>query len=206
MWIGRKVALEDDAQLIEGVLLPQSVLQEQQQAQSLVALATLRSEDLLVEARQQAEGIIAEAQQEAGRLVIARVEEAERDFWQRAENFFSEWQAERDTQSAGVVSQAQTLIGAAFEQLFGGLSEQQKLTALLTQLQGASARATDVTLYHPSQYEAPLAGWLASHPQPGWARCVDDTLAAETLLLQTAQGEFSISWASLQQHLLRLAN
>jgi len=34
----------------------------------------------------------------------------------------------------------------------------------------------------------------------------DDALAAETLLLQTAQGEFSISWASLQQHLLRLTN
>ncbi|MRT54727.1 HrpE/YscL family type III secretion apparatus protein [Enterobacteriaceae bacterium RIT693] len=204
MWIGRKVALEDDASIIEGVLLPQSVLQEQQQARSLVEQATLRSEALLAEARQQAERAIAEAQDEAGRLVIARVEDAERDFWQRAEIFFSEWQAERDAQSSAVVSQAQALINAAFEQLFGGLSEQQKLNALLTQLQGASARATDVTLYHPSQHEAPLASWLAAHPQLGWTRCVDDALAAETLLLQTAQGEFSISWASLQQHLLRL--
>lgn len=206
MWIGRKFALEEDVQVIEGVLLPHAALQEQQQAQSLVEQAMRRSEALLEEARQQAEQMLAEAQADAERLVITRCEEAERNFWLRAEPFFSEWQAERDAQSAEIVTQAQALITAAFEQLFGCLSEQQKLTALLTQLQGASARATDVTLYHPSQYEAPLASWLAARPQLGWTRCTDDALAAETLLLQTAQGEFSISWASLQQHLLRLAS
>ncbi|ATF93534.1 type III secretion system stator protein SctL [Cedecea neteri] len=206
MWIGRKLALEEDAQVIEGVLLPHAALQEQQQAQSLVEQAMRKSESLLEEARQQAERMLAEAQADAERLAASRCEEAERDFWLRAEPFFSDWQAEREAQSAEIVGQAQALIAAAFEQLFGGLSEQQKLTALLTQLMASSARATDVTLYHPSQYEAPLANWLAARPQLGWTRCADDALAAETLLLQTAQGEFSISWASLQQHLLRLAS
>ncbi|WP_312744585.1 type III secretion system stator protein SctL [Cedecea neteri] len=206
MWIGRKLALEEDVQVIEGVLLPHSALQEQQQAQSLVEQAMRKSEALLEEARQQAEQMLAEAQANAERLAITRCEEAERDFWLRAEPFFNEWQAERYAQSAEIVSQAQALISAAFEQLFGGLSDQQKLTALLTQLQGSGARATDVTLYHPSQYEAPLASWLAARPQLGWTRCADDALAADTLLLQTAQGEFSISWASLQQHLLRLVS
>ncbi|VEB99377.1 type III secretion apparatus protein, HrpE/YscL family [Cedecea lapagei] len=206
MWIGRKVALEDDSYVVEGVLLPQAVLQEQQQARSLVEQATLKSEALLAEARQQAERLILEAEQEAERLVVLRTEEAEGEFWQRADSLFNEWQAERDAQSAEVVSQAQRLINAAFEQLFGGLSEQQKLTALLTQLQVAGARATEVTLYYSPQHEAALASWLAAHPRLGWTCCADEALAAETLLLQTAQGEFSISWASLQQHLLRLTH
>ncbi|NIF32633.1 HrpE/YscL family type III secretion apparatus protein [Enterobacter sp. Cy-643] len=206
MWIGRKLALEESVQVIEGVLLPHAALQEQEQAQSLMEQAMRKSEALLEQARQQVEQMLAEAQADAERLAIRRCEEAERDFWLRAESFFSEWQAERDAQSADIISQAQTLISAVFEQLFGGLSEQQKLTALLTQLLGSGARATDVTLYHPPQYEAPLASWLAARPQLGWTRCADDGLAAETLLLQTAQGEFSISWASLQQHLLRLAS
>ncbi|SQA96523.1 type III secretion apparatus protein, HrpE/YscL family [Cedecea neteri] len=191
---------------MKAFLLPHAALQEQQQAQSLVEQAMRKSESLLEEARQQAERMLAEAQADAERLAASRCEEAERDFWLRAEPFFSDWQAEREAQSAEIVGQAQALIAAAFEQLFGGLSEQQKLTALLTQLMASSARATDVTLYHPSQYEAPLANWLAARPQLGWTRCADDALAAETLLLQTAQGEFSISWASLQQHLLRLAS
>ena len=204
MWIGRKVALEDGAPVIEGVLLLRHVLQEQQLAQTALEQATLRAEAVLAEARQQAERLMVEAQQEAQRLAIMRCEEAERDFWLRAETFFSQWQAEREAQSAEVVSQAQALIHAVFEQLLGGLSEPQKLNALLTELQAASARATDVTLYHPSRHEAELTSWLAAHPQLGWSRCTDDALAAETLLLQTAQGEFSISWASLQQHLLHL--
>lgn len=206
MWIGRKVALEDASCAIEGVLLPQKMLLEQQQALSVLARAQQRSEAMLAEAGRQVERLLNEAQQQAERQVAARCEEAEQAFWQRSEALFSEWHEERTAQQGQILGQAQALINAAFEQLFGGLTEQQKLTGLLSQLLQASGRATAVTLYHASRHEAALAEWLDAHPQLGWSRCIDDALAAETLLLQTAQGEFSISWNSLHQHLLRLAD
>lgn len=206
MWIGRKVALEDASCAIEGVLLPQKMLLEQQQALSVLALAQQRSEAMLAEAGRQVERLLTEAQQQAERQAGARCEEVEQAFWQRSEALFSEWHDERTAQQNQILNQAQALINAAFEQLFGGLTEQQKLTGLLAQLQQAGGRATEVTLYHASRHEAVLAEWLDAHPQLGWSRCIDDAMAAETLLLQTAQGEFSISWNSLRQHLLRLAD
>lgn len=202
MWITRELNFNELPTLEESVLLRASVVQSLQQCDDVLSRAQLQHAEILVRAESLAAEIIAKAEAQAEVHASRLLAEKEAQFLQRTGALFADWHAARLQQEENLVQQARELVHATLEHLFAQSTEAQKTTALLRQLLHAGAREADATLCCSSQHYADADAWLQSHPHLSWALKCDDTLPADSLLLQTASGELNVAWPQLQQRLL----
>lgn len=202
MWVTKQLHFTGQPSPEEGVLLRSDIVQALDQANDLLSRAQQQQAEMMTEAESQAQAIVAAAQAQAESHIATLLAEKEAEFLQRTEALFADWHAARLQQEENLVQQAQQLVSATLEHYFARSDEAQKITALLRQFMLASAREPEATLCcHPHHYD-PVATWLQCHPHLAWSIKRDDALPLEHLILQTAHGELSVAWASLQQRLL----
>jgi len=206
MWNLRQLTLDFPPELIEGVMLPAAAIQQQQQASALLEQTQAHCDELLREAENQAAQILHQASLEAEQQIAQQRATAEQAFWQQTQRLFDDWHHARQQQDNQLLTRAQHLVTAAFSQLLAELPDNEKIHALLSQLLQASDRRNEATLFYHPQHEASLRHWFTVNPHLPWALRADEQQIPETLLLQTSQGEFTISWDSLQQRLLHLCS
>ena len=204
MWHLRLLPLDPATELTEGCLLPAPLLAEQQQAHSLLQHTQQHCAERIQEAEQQAALILAQARQEAEQQIQQQQQAAEHRFWQQAQQLFAGWEQARQQENAALLTRTTELVQTLFRQLLIALPDADKLQAQLTQLlQASEHRHSEAVLYFHPQHETLLQHWLHAHPHLPWRLNADEQQPSDSLLLHTAQGEFSLSWAVLEQRILQ---
>lgn len=204
MWLTRHLNFTTVPLLEEGVLLRASAIHPLQNFDIMIAMAEQQKADIIAEANRQVGEILDAAHTQANLLITTLVADREKKYIQRAEALFSDWQSAREQQELLLVQHAQQLVNKTLQHLFAQSDDPKKVTALLRQLLQANVREPDATLYcNPGQYDY-VYSWMQDHAYLSWSLKTDDVLKMDNLLLQTANGELSISWSHLQESLLNV--
>lgn len=162
-----------------------------------------QGEDILRQAQQQAEAILVAAEQEAEACKLRVQQRAEQDFWQQADSLLADWRQQQQQIESEVLAVMDGVLAQALGQLLTEVPEPQRLSALLRQLLRDKMQAEQASLCcHPSQQQ-PIADWLATHSHLSWQLQPDETLAADSLKLVTAQGELHLDWQQAVRQLLQ---
>ncbi|OEC32661.1 type III secretion protein L [Pseudomonas cuatrocienegasensis] len=190
MLASRSLTLTPNRSTVNEPLLRREVL-----AQSLLA------EELLDDARAQAQAIFDTAQAEVQALRQRCEAEARAEVWKQAQGLLDDLRQQREVTLASIVEAAQELVQQALEIVLDELPDDKKVSAVLRQLTLAISNEESALIYcHPDQLTQ-LAHSLQEQGQRGWTLRGEPSLAPDALSLRTEQGDFSLSWSALQQHI-----
>ncbi|MGY2228495.1 type III secretion system stator protein SctL [Pseudomonas tolaasii] len=183
----RKLELHTSPSSVPHTLIPRQMLEDSNQANSLLERAKAQAEEHLHQAEQQREALL---------------EEASVAFWRRAEAQLDRWERERQSMSHALEQHATTVTNNVIRYLLGEVPDQQRLTVMLKQLLASQLPPVEATLLcHPDELNA-LESLLAPPHATLWMLRSDDTIRPQTLVLKTDEGDFRIDWASMFSLLL----
>lgn len=189
MWITKKLAV---LAMPAGPLLSREALIDHQQALSLLQTAEQQAQQRLARAEEEADRLLEEARTRADAAVADR----QQAFVAQAEQFFADWQQQQQRWQEALIPQAEALLKQAMNQLLAALPADDRLTAMLRQLQQAQGRQAAATLSCAPVRQDEAAAWLKQHPLD-WQLVSDSSLDADTLRLTTDNGELSLSWTQV---------
>lgn len=202
MWIQKKITLLHDAMPAPGSVISAEDLATHQQALAIVEQARQQAEALLQQADAEIQARHAEAEAALAADLTQRQQQLEQEFYQQADALFAGWQQEQDSWQEAVLPRTQALLAQAIEQILSEQPAPARLHALLMQLLSAQGRAASATLFCPPAQKAEVQAWLDERPHLSWTLKTDGSLAQESLVLETAQGELRLSWQALCSHAL----
>lgn len=189
MWITKKLAV---LAMPAGPLLSREALVDHQQALSLLQTAEQQAQQRLARAAEEADRLLEEARTRADAAVADR----QQAFVAQAEQFFADWQQQQQQWQEALIPRAEALLKQAMNQLLAALPADERLTAMLRQLQQAQGRQAAATLSCAPVRQDDVAAWLMQHPLD-WQLVSDSSLDADTLRLTTDNGELSLSWTQV---------
>lgn len=161
-----------------------------------------QGQDILAQARQQAQAMREDAERQIAADRLIAQQRAGQEFWQQADTLLHDWQQQYQQLEARVLEVMDGVMTQALGQLLGEVPQPQRLAALLRQIMRASALDDRGSLYcHPSQQNE-VADWLRLHAHLGWQLQPDESLAADSLKLVTANGELHLDWQQAVRQLL----
>ena len=188
----KKLRVLSDSPLSVGPLLSREMLAEHQQALELLQVAERQAQARQAQAEEEAAQLLAAARARAD----ATVAEAQQAFIARTEQFFADWQQERQAWREALIPKAEALLQQAMTQLLAELPAEARLTAMLHQLQQAQGRQSAATLSCSPDSLTEVGNWLRQSPLD-WQLIGDSTLDSDRLLLATDSGELSLSWSQI---------
>lgn len=182
----RKIEVSDGTSRLYQPLIRQQTLADQDKADTLLSRARTQADQLLRNAAEKGE---------------EQAENRRRDFLLQANALLSSWERDRQALYDNAEKILTTIANQAIYQVLGEAPPEQRLAALLRQLFAAQVPAVKATLLcHPSEYDALHACLARHHPVP-WHLQPDQALQAQTLVLETAEGNFRIEWGVLLETL-----
>lgn len=183
----RTLELHAPPSSVPPTLIPRQMLEESDQATSLLNRAKAQAEDFLRQAEQQREALL---------------EEASVEFWRRAEAQLDRWEGERRAMSNALEQYATTVTNTVIRYLLDEVPNLQRLTVMLKQLLASQLPPVEATLLcHPDELHA-LESLIAPPHATLWTLRSDETIQPQTLVLKTDEGDFRIDWASMFSLLL----
>ncbi|KWU50191.1 type III secretion protein [Pseudomonas palleroniana] len=185
----RKIELSMPTASLPHALIPRAVLADSRQA-----------EQLLENAQAQADALLRQAQAHSEQLL----EQAQVEFWQRANRQLERWEMERQAICERLEQIATSVTNQALISLLELTPPAERLSALLKKLLNTQVPAIAANLVCHPQDHVQVEQWLQLHTEAPWCLRLDDSLAAETLILETEEGRFHIEWRSTVDSLLLL--
>lgn len=185
----RKIELSLPTASLPHALIPRAVLADSQQAERLLENAQVQADALLREAQAQSEQLLEQAQVE---------------FWQRANRQLERWEMERQAICERLEQIATSITNQALISLLELTPPAERLSALLKKMLNTQVPAIAANLVCHPQDHLQVEQWLKFHSDTPWSLRLDDSLAAETLILETDEGSFHIDWRSTVDSLLLL--
>jgi len=198
----RQITLDFEPELIEGVLIDKQWFEEQETARTLIQ----ETEDYCRQLREQAQQEITEmtenAKAEHQKRLAEILEEMEVNFLDKTEGLFAEWAEQREQEENEIIDRAKKLVESVFIAMLNQLPDEDKLHAVFKQIQRASDKHTEATLYHHPDQTALLQEWATKNGLSMWTLIPDDTLHPDELILRAPKGELSLSWSGFQKHII----
>ncbi|MFP3496962.1 type III secretion system stator protein SctL [Pseudomonas sp. SIMBA_059] len=185
----RKIELSLPTASLPHALIPRAVLADSQQAERLLENAQVQADALLREAQAQGEQLL---------------EQAQAEFWQRANRQLERWEMERQAICEHLEQIATSITNQALISLLELTPPAERLSALLKKMLNTQVPAIAANLVCHPQDHLQVEQWLKFHSDAPWCLRLDDSLTAETLILETDEGSFHIDWRSTVDSLLLL--
>lgn len=155
----------------------------------------VRAQSLLAHTQEQCEQLLAQALQHAEQIKHTAKEEASQAVWQSANALLQQWQSQSASHNETLLPQIQNVLQTALQRLCLDISQPDKITALLRQLQQAQGETAQATLYcHPDEVE-PVKAQLAKQHNTFWRVIADAELPLGELCLSDAKGDYRTSIA-----------
>lgn len=152
-----------------------------------------QAHQILTQARAQTQSLIRQAQIKCESLQ----EQATLDIWLRADALFQRWASERQAMCDSLERYASEIARQAIRTLLDEAVDSTRLAALLRQLlQSQVPEISSTLLCHPADVET-IRHCLANQQSTHWKLHPDDNTPPQTLILQTDEGDFRISWQCL---------
>lgn len=156
-----------------------------------------QASELLNHAQAQADQLMAHANQEREAIL----ESAGFEIWQRADAQLKRWENDRQEMCNNLEQYATSVVNQAIHKLLDESVEPERLGSLLRHLITLQLPEIGATLLcHPNETEI-VKQYLASQRSTSWKLQPDNTLEPQALVLQTAEGDFRISWNSMRKAL-----
>ncbi len=197
MWIRKKIPLLSDPRLLSGGIITREAIAEHQQALSILEAAEQQALQRLNDASHQADRLKRQMREQHEQVLAEQLAQHQQDFLHQAEQFFAEWQQQQAQWQANLLPNAEALLSQALAQLIAELPPSERVQALLQQLLKAQGRPAPATLLCASEQHPAVERWLATRPQLEWQVSSDGSLAADSMILTTPQGELHLSWAQI---------
>ncbi len=187
MWCLRKINLHEGLETLTAPLISRERLVEYQQADALLERAKQQAIEML-------------KQTECQRVEL--LEREARRFWQNANTQLDEWKTQHKAICDTLEIYAARIINQAILTLLGETPPPQRLRSLLEQLLATQVPAIKATLLCNPTDRPELEQWLNSHADVPWTLRTEDSLAIQTLTLETDEGGFHIGWDETLKNLL----
>ena len=195
MWINSQIYIDN----IKELDLDKDVYHFSPHSLSRLTNATLYSQELLREAQKKAEGIIDCARVKAQEDHDIWMIEQQETFLQRIDFFLEQCNQQRAEWEMTVVQQLRNLIQKTLKNIFSDLTLDQKLDAILFQL-NLHSNFQSASLFCSSLHAEYCSRWVEKHSELGWVLMIDSKLDDDTLRLSVAQAEMSLSWQAFEKH------
>jgi type III secretion apparatus protein, HrpE/YscL family len=184
----RKIELSTDITCLQRTFISREALEESAQVEQLFRHAQHKADELLILAERE-------------RVELLAV--AELEFWQRANAQLKQWEAAKKAMCDNLERYATEITNQAIEHLLGDTLQPQRVAALVKQLLATQMPEVAATLLcHPSEVEE-MKQCLIHHQATLWKLQPDESIAAQTLVLKTDEGDFHISWACISATFLK---
>ena len=176
------IELRKDASGTRANLIPREELANWEQANHLLSHANAQADELISRAEKKCETLL---------------EQASLAIWQRADAQFKQWELDRQVMCDNLERYATAITNQAIRCLLDESVAPQRLAALLKQLLESQVQEVSATLLcHPHDIEE-IRECLARHKSRFWKLNADDTVLPQTLVLNTDEGDFRISWDAM---------
>ncbi|MGY4636876.1 type III secretion system stator protein SctL [Pseudomonas sp. P7548] len=163
-------------------LILREELKDWDQANQILRHASAQADELISQAERKCEVL----QQEASLQV-----------WQRADTQLKQWDLDRQAMCDSLEHYATRITQQAMRRLLDDIAPPQRLAALLKQLLASQVQEVNATLLcHPHDVEE-IEQCLSLRNATYWKLHTDEAIRPQTLVLQTDEGDFRISWNSL---------
>ncbi|RDS91056.1 type III secretion system stator protein SctL [Pseudomonas fluorescens] len=178
----RTIELFKDAPRLSCSLIPREELANWKQADHLLKNASAQAEQLLSLTKKKCEALH---------------EETSLEIWQRANAQLKRWERDRQAMCDKLEQYANSVTNEAIRHLLDETVASSRLTALLKQLLAIQVPEVSATLLCNSHDFEQIKKYLASYTTTAWKLHADETIASQTLILKTDEGDFRISWSSM---------
>ncbi|MBN2974771.1 hypothetical protein BFW88_03105 [Pseudomonas fluorescens] len=183
----RKIELYEGASDSTQVLVKRELLDQSTRANELVEHAKAHADQLVSEAVQHRDAL---------------AEQAHIAFWQRANLVLGQWEQQRNSMCEQLERYAAAIASQAYRCLLDDVPPTARLTALVRQLAANQLPVVQATLLcHPAERND-LEHCLIALDITLWALRPDERIKQQTLVLETAEGDFHIDWYLLRDMLL----
>ncbi|WP_248733115.1 type III secretion system stator protein SctL [Pseudomonas sp. MWU13-2517] len=184
-----KIELSIPTASLPDALIPRAVLADSQQAERLLKHAQAQADTLLRQAQEKSEQWL---------------EQAQAEFWQRANRQLQRWELERQAICERLEQIATSVTNQALSNLLEQTPPAERLSALLKKMLNTQVPAIAANLVCHPQDHLQVEHWLTLHSDAPWSLRLDNSLTAQTLILETDEGSFHIEWRSTVDSLLLL--
>lgn len=162
----------------------------------------LLAEQLLEAAQVQADALIETAREDARQLREDAGDKARAEVWQEAKILFEDWQVQREHMWQHIEQTARDLLLQGLQIVLGEQPSAARVDALFLHLKSAQpADEVGVLHCHPDLLEVVAERMKADGSRP-WTLRADPLLGHDALCLQGEQGDFTLSWSTLQRSVL----
>jgi type III secretion protein L len=176
------IELREGASGAQGSLIRREELANWEQANQLLSRANAQADELISRAEKKCETLL---------------EQASLAIWQRADAQFKQWELDRQVMCDNLEHYATAITNQAIRCLLDETAAPQRLAALLKKLLASQVQEVSATLLcHPHDIEE-IRECLARHKSRFWKLNADDTVLPQTLVLNTDEGDFRISWDAM---------
>lgn len=183
----QKIELHKEIHTQPQPLISRETLLDCAQAGTLLERAKDQSRELLSQAEHQCEALL---------------ESAKLEFWHRAHVQLQRWESERLAMCESLERIATSVTNQAIRSVLEETVPPQRLSVLLQQLLATQLPVVKATLLCNPQDRENVEQWLNSHSPVPWNLRPDDSLAPQTLILETDEGGFRIDWEHTLETLL----
>ncbi|WLH91148.1 type III secretion system stator protein SctL [Pseudomonas sp. FP453] len=176
------IELREGASGAQGSLIRREELANWEQANQLLSRANAQADELISRTEKKCEALL---------------EQASLEIWQRADAQFKQWELDRQVMCDNLEHYATAITNQAIRCLLDETAAPQRLAALLKKLLASQVQEVSATLLcHPHDIEE-IRECLARHKSRFWKLNADDTVLPQTLVLNTDEGDFRISWDAM---------
>jgi len=176
------IELREGASGAQGSLIRREELANWEQANQLLSRANPQADELISRTEKKCEALL---------------EQASLEIWQRADAQFKQWELDRQVMCDNLEHYATAITNQAIRCLLDETAAPQRLAALLKKLLASQVQEVSATLLcHPHDIEE-IRECLARHKSRFWKLNADDTVLPQTLVLNTDEGDFRISWDAM---------
>lgn len=191
MFCRHKIEIDKDNLGLPPTLISRQTLADFSQASQLLNRTQAQANQLMAQANKEREAIL---------------ESAAFEIWQRADAQLKRWENDRQQMCDNLERYATAVVNKAIHRLLDESVEPERLASLLRHLVTLQLPEVNaILLCHPPELKI-VKQYLANQHSKYWKLQPDERVESQTLVLQTEEGNFRISWNSMREALEKRQN